>query len=441
MEITRKWYLAQLTERMRNGRIKVITGIRRCGKSHLLFVAFRKYLLEQGVKERNIISVSLDDVEQKALINPLELSKHIRSRIKGLTWHYVFIDEIQECVRIPNPSIKPTDVAEEDRHRLFVTFYDVLNGLSKLPNVDIYVTGSNSRMLSKDIATDFRGRGDVIRMHPLSFSEYLDFSGLNAEKAFSNYLRYGGLPLAVLAADNRTRERYLKNLFDEIYLKDIVERNRLKNDYILGRLCDVLSSSVGSLTNPHKLVNSMKTVLGVNTSDSVVKKYLDYLEDSFIFEKAARFDVKGKHYLDYPSKYYAEDVGLRNARLNFRQFEETHLMENVLFNELSRRGFSVDVGVVPHNVFEGGRHIVKQHEVDFVVNDASRRIYVQSAFRIDGEAKRQQETESLRRIGDSFKKIVVVGDDSDPWTDENGIVYVGVIPFLADERILSHVMS
>lgn len=296
-------------------------------------------------------------------------------------------------------------------------------------------------MLSKDIATDFRGRGDVIRMHPLSFSEYLDFSGLNAEKAFSNYLRYGGLPLAVLAADNRTRERYLKNLFDEIYLKDIVERNRLKNDYILGRLCDVLSSSVGSLTNPHKLVNSMKTVLGVNTSDSVVKKYLDYLEDSFIFEKAARFDVKGKHYLDYPSKYYAEDVGLRNARLNFRQFEETHLMENVLFNELSRRGFSVDVGVVPHNVFEGGRHIVKQHEVDFVVNDASRRIYVQSAFRIDGEAKRQQETESLRRIGDSFKKIVVVGDDSDPWTDENGIVYVGVIPFLADERILSHVMS
>lgn len=441
MEITRKWYLAQLTERMRNGRIKVVTGIRRCGKSHLLFVAFRKYLLEQGVKERNIISVSLDDVEQKALINPLELSKYVRSRIKGRTWHYVFIDEIQECVRIPNPGVNPTDVAEEDRPRLFVTFYDVLNGLSKLPNVDIYVTGSNSRMLSKDIATDFRGRGDIIRMHPLSFSEYLDFSGLNAEKAFSNYLRYGGLPLAVLAANNRERERYLKNLFDEIYLKDIVERNRLKNDYILGRLCDVLSSSVGSLTNPHKLVNSMKTVLGVNTSDSVVKKYLDYLEDSFIFEKAARFDVKGKYYLDYPSKYYAEDVGLRNARLNFRQFEETHLMENVLFNELSRRGFSVDVGVVPHNVFEGGRHIVKRHEVDFVVNDASRRIYVQSAFRIDGEAKRQQETESLRRIGDSFRKIVVVGDDSDPWTDENGIVYVGVIPFLADERILSNVMS
>lgn len=441
MEIARKWYLTQLAERMRNGRIKVVTGIRRCGKSHLLFVAFRKYLLEQGVRERNIISVSLDNVEQKSLINPLELSKYIRSMVKGRTWHYVFIDEIQECVRIPNPGIDPTDVAEEDRHRLFVTFYDVLNGLSKLPNVDIYVTGSNSRMLSKDIATDFRGRGDVIRMHPLSFSEYLDFSGLSAERAFSNYLRYGGLPLAVLAADNRERERYLKNLFDEIYLKDIVERNRLKNDYVLGRLCDVLSSSVGSLTNPHKLVNSMKTVLRVNTSDSVVKKYLDHLEDAFIFEKAARFDVKGKHYLDYPSKYYAEDVGLRNARLNFRQFEETHLMENVLFNELSRRGFSVDVGVVPHNVLEGGRHVVRQHEVDFVVNDVSRRIYVQSAFRIDGEAKRRQETESLRRIGDSFRKVVVVGGDSDLWTDEDGIAYVGVIPFLSDERILSNLMS
>ena len=440
MNIKRKFYLDELTKRMHNGRTKIITGIRRCGKSHLLFVTFKQFLLEQKVKKERIIEISLDDATQKALTNPLVLSEFIRSKIKDNSWHYVLIDEIQECLKIRNPDIDPKTIAPEDKEKCFITFYNVLNGLERIPNVDVYVTGSNSRMLSKDIATDFRGRGDVLQIHPFSFSEYLETSGLSESKAFGNYLRYGGLPLSVLASDNRERERYLKNLFNEIYLRDIVERNKLKSDYVIGKLCDVLSSAVSSLTNPHKLVNSLMSSLGVKTTDKVIKRYLDFLEESFIFSKTARFDVKGKHHLDYPSKYYAEDVGLRNARLNFRQQEETHLMENVIFNELMRRGYSVDVGVIFANSFVNGKHVVKQHEIDFVVNDASGKVYVQSAFRIDDENKRLHETEGMLKIRDSFRKIVVIGGESEPWTDENGITYVGVIPFLLDEKILDKAM-
>ncbi len=427
MDIKRLAYLEKLIRRKHNGLVKVVTGIRRCGKSFLLFNLFKKHLLSDGVKAERIIEIALDDDAFERLRDPRELSAYIRklvSRRRGMT--YVLIDEIQMCEEVQAEGIRST-----------ITFYDVLNGLMKIPNLDIYVTGSNSHMLSKDVATNFRDRGFEIRLHPLSFAEYVDATGKDALVAFDDFLTWGGMPLAVLEKDDDERSRYLKSLFERVYVKDICERHGIRDDYVLNRVMDAVSSSVGSLTNPHKLVNALRSSLGVKTNDHVIDSYLDHLCDAFLFSKVLRYDVKGKRYFDTPYKYFAEDVGLRNARLNFRQVEEDHLMENVIYNELILRGYNVDVGVVPIASRTNGKLSIRQHEIDFVVNLGSKKLYIQSAFSIESAEKRNQETLSLKKSGDFFRKLVIVGGAKRLTRDEAGIEYVGVIPFLMDKTILS----
>ena len=428
MEIKRQSYLDKLVKHRHNGLVKVVTGLRRCGKSYLLFNLFKRQLLSEGVKAEHIIEVALDDDSFESLRDPRELSAYIRKRVgrrRGRT--YVLIDEIQMCEEVPSsvPGFKAT-----------ISFYDVLNGLMKLPGVDIYVTGSNSQMLSKDVATNFRDRGFEIRLHPLSFAEYVEATGKDAPTAFEEYITWGGMPLAVLEEDDDERSRYLKGLFERVYVKDICERHGIRDDYVLNRVVDAVSSSVGSLTNPHKLVNTLRSVLNVKTNDHVLNGYLGYLCDAFLFSKVLRYDVKGKSYFDTPYKYFAEDVGLRNARLNFRQVEEDHLMENVIYNELSIRGYNVDVGVVPIASRTGGRQSIRQHEIDFVVNLGSKKLYIQSAFSVESAENRNQETLSLRKSGDFFRKIVVVGGMKRLTRDESGIEYVGVIPFLLNPALM-----
>lgn len=437
MVIKRDYYLKQLVAKRGNGLVKVITGIRRCGKSYLLFSLFKGLLRKEGVDSSHIVEVKLDDERQRHLRNPIELGKYIRNRLPhdGKS-RYVFIDEVQLCRKTKDPSVKLAELAPEDRAFAYVTFYDVLNELMKQPKTDVYVTGSNSKMLSRDVATNFRDRGVEIRLHPLSFAEYLATVKMEKAEAWERYLVWGGMPLAVLEKDDAERAKYLKELFFKVYVRDICERHKLKNDYVLGKVADVLSSSVGSLTNPHKLVNTLKTVLGVTTSDRTLKKYLDYLEDSFLFANAQRYDVKGRRYLDYPEKFYAEDLGLRNARLNFRQTEKTHLMENAIYNELVRRGCNVDVGVVNVEKMVNGKRDYRALEIDFIVNLGTKKIYVQSAFSIPDEVKWRQETLSLRQSGDFFRKIVVQDGFQPPLADEDGIVRVGVIPFVLDPTIL-----
>ena len=349
--------------------------------------------------------------------------------------HYLFIDEIQLSYRVIRPDVDPKSLAPEDRDLAYTTFYDILNDLMARPEIDIYVTGSNSRMLSKDVATNFRDRGVELRMFPLSFAEYYAVSGLEKADAWENYVIWGGMPLAVLEPDETERARYLSGLFERVYIADVAERYGVEDSY-LDSLIDVVCSAVGSLTNPSKLANTLNSVNRAGTSDKTVRKYLDALEDAFIFQKARRYDLKGKAYLDSPHKYYATDVGLRNARLGFRQIEETHLMENILYNELVRRGYSVDVGSVRFAVKQDGKKIEKQHEIDFVVNMGMRKVYIQSAFRIDDPEKRQQEILPLMKSGDFFRKIVVSSGSAKPHMDENGILYTGVIPFLLDEGSL-----
>ena len=436
MVVKRDFYLRQLIERKHNGLVKVITGVRRVGKSYLLFNLFKAHLLEGGVKPSEIVEIALDKSEFVALTNPIRLAEYIRARVKGRKRHYVFIDEIQLAVKVRRPGVVLKDVAPEDRKSCYVTFYDVLNEFREAPNCDVYVTGSNSRMLSKDVATEFRGRGCEIRVHPFSFAEYLSVRGLEKSEVFEDYLVWGGMPMAALETNDAARARYLKDLFARVYMKDIRERNRLSDGLILDRVTDALSSSVGSLTNPHNLVNALRSA-AVRTTDRTIGKYLGYLEDSFLFSSVRRFDVKGKRYLSRTEKFYAEDVGLRNARLNFRQTEVSHLMENVIYNELVRRGYSVDVGVVEVVSREKGKLVRRQHEIDFVVNLGLRKIYVQSAFAIPYAAKREQETFSLRRSGDFFRKVVVTAGSRRPLEDEDGIVFTGVIPFLLDEKVLT----
>ena len=437
MAIKRDHYLNQLAVLRGNGLVKVITGIRRCGKSYLLFTLFKGFLRKEGVDAKHFVEVNLDDERQRKLRNPIELGRFIRERMpRDRKVRYVFIDEIQLCRKVKDPSVKLSEIAPEDRAFAYVTFYDVLNELMKLPNTEIYVTGSNSKMLSRDVATNFRDRGVEIRLHPLSFAEYLSVVRTEKAEAWERYLIWGGMPLAALADDDAARAKYLKELFLKVYVRDICERNKLKSDYVVSKVVDLLSSSVGSLTNPHRLVNAMKTVLGVETNDVTLKKYLGYLEDSFLFSKAQRYDVKGKKYLDYPEKFYAEDLGLRNARLNFRQVEKTHLMENAIYNELVRRGCNVDVGVVNTEKMVDGKRECRALEIDFIVNFGLKKVYVQSAFSIPDEVKWQQETLSLRQSGDFFRKIVVQDGFLPPVTDENGIVRVGVIPFVLDPKIL-----
>lgn len=436
MEINRDSYLQQLIERKHNGLVKVITGLRRVGKSYLLFNLFKRHLLDSGVKPSHIVEIALDQERFESLQNPIRLAAYLREHVRGRGRFYVLIDEIQLSLKVRKPGLKTEDVAPEDRRNLYVTFYDVLNEFISIPNVDLYVTGSNSKMLSTDIATNFRDRGFEIRIHPLSFGEYLATTGLDRSEAFDEYLIWGGMPMAVLERSDTARAKYLKDLFSRVYMKDIRERRKLKDDTILDRVADMLASCVGSLTSPHSIVRTINGQTGLRTTDKTIKKYLDYLEDSFLFSKARRYDIKGKQYLHFPEKFYAEDLGLRNARLNFRQTEESHLMENAIYNELIRRGCNVDVGVVEHFAKENGKTVKRQYEIDFVVNLGVKKVYVQSAFRIPDEEKRAQETAAFRRSGDFFRKIVVTSGTRRPLADENGIVYVGVIPFLLDQTLL-----
>lgn len=429
MVIERNYYLNKLISKRENGLIKVITGIRRCGKSYLLFELYRNYLRSVGVPDENIVELALDEVPNAKYRNPFELDKYIREMVADKErMFYVFIDEIQKVVSMTNPYIN--DNSEK------IGFPDVLLGLMKLKNVDLYVTGSNSKMLSSDILTEFKDRGDEIHVNPLSYAEFYNaYEGVQ-NNAWQEYLTYGGMPLVLSKKTHEEKSKYLKDLFSKTYITDVLERNRIANDKeVLEDLLNILSSGIGSLTNPTKLANSFKSVKQTTVSSATISKYLDMLIDAFIITKALRYDVKGKKYLNTPLKYYFTDVGLRNARLNFRQQEENHIMENIIFNELAMREFDVDVGIVEYNHKDSdGKKVRANLEIDFVANKDSSRYYIQSALSVDDERKRLQETNSLNRVGDSFKKIVVVKDNIIPWHDEKGILYLGIEKFLLDEN-------
>lgn len=434
--IKRDTYLKKLIAKKKNGRVKIITGIRRCGKSYLLFRIYKEYLISTGIDPEHIIEIALDKKRFEDLRNPNLLYEYIENRVKSnQEEYYIFVDEIQLSFKIKK-SIDINLVPEDDRDQLYTTFYDILNDLMSRENLDIYVTGSNSKMLSTDIATNFRDRGSEIRLYPLSFSEYCSIAGKEKAEAWADYIVYGGMPLAVLEPDEKEKVSYLVSLFQRVYRADLIERYKIENKSVLDNLASVLASSVGSLTNPTKLSNTMNTINHAGTTDKTIRKYLDALEDAFIFQKAARYDIKGKSYFDYPMKYYAVDVGLRNALLNFRQIEETHLMENILYNELIMRGYSVDVGAIRLAKMIDGKKQESQHEIDFVVNTGIKKIYIQSALTIASENIKQKEILPLLKSGDFFKKFVVTGGSQRPSMDDNGIVYVGIIPFLLDESII-----
>lgn len=442
MEIRRDNYLEELKSRMGGDMVKVITGVRRCGKSYLLFKIFKKYLLNEGVRPNHIIEIALDEETMKPYRNPIELGRYIRTRLpRDKRMKYVFIDEIQLCYKVLPSGVTLAKVAKEDRESCYVTFYDVLNEFRKIPDVDVYVTGSNSKMLSKDVATNFRGRGDEVRVHPLGFGEYLQIGGKEKQEALEDFMIWGGMPQVALEPNRSRRERMLKDMFERIYLRDIKERHHLKNLEVVSAITDLLASAVGSLTNPNKLVKAMDSQAGMKTTNRTLGKYLDYLSDAFLFTKASRWDVRGKKALEFPSKYYAEDTGLRNARLNFREPEFPHLMENVVFNELVRRGYSVDVGVVPVTERKDGKLISRNHEIDFIVNMGSAKLYVQSAFSMDDPVQRNRELAGLKRTGDFFAKIVVRQGFMRPTYDSDGILHVGLVPFLLEQDIVDDAMK
>lgn len=431
MDILRNDYVAKIAAKSWNGKVKIITGIRRCGKSYLLSHLYKQYLLQQGVQEDCFIEIDLEPKSNIAYRNPNTLYEYIMEKCKDKERkYYVFIDEIQLCTKVKNPDIDISSVPEEDQYLLYTTFYDVLNDLRAQPNMDVYVTGSNSKMLSTDIVTNFRDRGSEIKVYPLSFAEYYAFAGLEKADALEQYLTYGGMPLAVLEPDKQEKRNYLAGLHKNVFLKDIVERYKLKDDVIIDSLTDAVYSAVGSLSNPYKFANTIKSVMGQKTTDKTIKSYLTYLEDAYLISEAERYDVKGKRYFENIKKYYAMDLGLRNARLNFRQQERSHLLENMIYNELIRRGYRVDVGVVVAEQMIDGKRQQSQYEIDFVINSVSEKIYIQSALNIDTDAKRNQETFSLRNTKDSFRKIVILDGNALPWTDEEGIAYMGVIPFM-----------
>lgn len=427
----REQYLKEIISKKDNGRIKIITGLRRSGKSVLLFQLYREWLLGEGVKEDQIIALALDILENARYRNPLELDKYVRDHmVDPKKRYYIFIDEIQFVSEIQNPYVDNEDAK--------ITFIDVILGFVHMDNADVYVTGSNSKMLSSDILTQFRDRGDEIRVYPLSFAEFYNEYEGDKRGAWQDYYTYGGMPLATSLESHEEKSRYLKDLFDRTYIKDVLERHEIKNDTeVLDILLDVLASGIGSLTNPSKLANTFKSQRQIGIGSETIEKYIGYFEESFLIEKAVRYDVKGRKYIGTPAKYYYTDLGLRNARLGFRQLEETHIMENVLYNDLIRRGMNVDVGVVEYNTKDAdGKKIRKQLEVDFVVNQGGKRFYIQSALSIADPDKKEQEIESLKRIPDSFSKMVVVRDYLKPWQDENGITYVGIEQFLLNEELL-----
>lgn len=433
MEIMRTDYLNKLIKKMHNGRIKIITGIRRCGKSYLLFELFGRYLRENGVSEDQIVELALDELQNLKYRNPFELDSYIREKIADKTkQYYIMIDEIQFVSEMPNPYLDDASAK--------VGFSDVLLGLMKIKNADIYVTGSNSKMLSSDVLTQFRDRGDEIRVYPLSFAEFCSAYSGKPQNVWREYCTYGGMPLVLSFETHEEKSKYLKDLFTKTYIKDVIERHDIRNDAeILEDLLNVVSSSIGSLTNPLKLSNTFATEKHIHISSETVETYLGYFSDAFLIQKSVRYDVKGKKYIKTPFKYYFSDIGLRNARLNFRQQEETHIMENIIYNELIRRGFDVDVGLVELNTRDKeNKKIRKQLEVDFVINRGNQRYYIQSALSINEPEKHKQEIESLMHIPDFFKKIVIVKDNIEPWHDDNGILYIGVEQFLLEENAITN---
>lgn len=433
MEIRRDRYLNKLISFMWDGQVKVITGIRRCGKSYLLRTLFRNYLLNHGVDESHILSFELDLTRDIRYRNPLELASHVRSMVEGKSDRfYLFVDEIQMSDEVSNP------YNSEGRK---ITFYDALNDLKSLPNLDIYVTGSNSRMLSSDILTEFRGRSDEIRVHPLSFAEYYSAVGGDKYDAFDAYSFYGGMPLILSRPTDAAKMQYLTSLFSEVYLKDIVERKKIKREDVLASILDLLCSSVGSLTNPTKVadsINSRQKRNGENVAAlNTVKAYMDYLADAFLFTECKRWDVKGKSYFDYPNKYYCEDIGLRNARTGFREQEMTHIMENIIYNDLIIRECAVDIGIVyGKETNSHGKPSTVAREIDFVANSGGRKTYIQSAYALPTEDKCVQELRPFALTKDSFPKIIVRHDIRKRWYDDNGILNIGIIDFLLDETIV-----
>lgn len=417
MEMKRDLYLNKLIHKKNNGLIKIVTGVRGCGKSYLLFNLFHNHLLEEGVDEEHIIEVALDDRSNKELRNPDNMLKFVKEKIVDKQTYYIILDEVQ----------------------LLDEFEDVLNSFLHIRNADIYVTGSNSKFLSSDLITEFRGRGDEIRIYTLSFREFVSVYDGSLDEAWNEYFNYGGLPLILSMETVGDKTTYLTSLFQKMYVSDIVERNKVRNKDELGELVDILASGIGSLTNPSKLAKTFKSVKGKAISDKTLKNYIDYLIDAFLISKAKRFDIKGKRYIGSHAKYYFEDIGLRNARLNFRQVEITHIMENIIYNELRIRGYKVDVGLVEHySTGKDGKRQKKQLEVDFVATKGSEKYYIQSAaFAMSNEEKIAQEQRSLVHISDSFKKIIIVADNIKVRRNEEGITTMGLRNFLLDENSLN----
>lgn len=429
MDIKRDSYLKELISYRFDGLVKVITGIRRCGKSYLLKNIYRSYLLQNGVKPEQIIVIELDLAKDIRFRNPLALSAYVREIAENRSEEfYLFIDEIQMSDQVLNPYNK-------DGKK--ITFYDALNDLRSLSNLDIYVTGSNSHMLSSDILTEFRGRSDEIRVHPLSFAEFYSAVGGDKNDAFDSYAFYGGMPLILSRPNEAAKMRYLSSLFSEVYIKDIAERKKIERPDILEQIIDLLCSSVGSLTNPAKIADTLRSRQKASVSANTIRSYIGHLEDAFLFSESKRYDVKGKSYFDSPSKYYCEDLGLRNARIGFRQQEMTHIMENIIYNELIIRRFSVDVGVVyARTLNKNGNSVRSPREIDFVVTCGSKKTYIQSAYSMPTEEKMEAELRPFSLTGDSFPKIIVRRDTGKRWYDEKGILNINLIDFLLDKELI-----
>ncbi len=417
MEIKRNHYLNILISKKNNGLIKVITGMRRCGKSYLLFTLFKEYLLKEGVDEEHIIEIAFDTFENKHMCDPYVLYPYLKERIKDESMYYVLLDEVQ----------------------LLEDFESILNSLIRMKNVDVYVTGSNARFLSKDVITEFRGRGDEVHMYPLSFAEFMSVYKGAKQDGWNEYMLYGGIPLVLDFSTPDQKITFLKTLFEETYISDIVGRHNIRNKAELEELLNILSSAIGSLTNPLKLSATFQSVKKKNISNVTIKRYIDYLCDAYLIDSAIRYDVKGRKYIDTPVKYYFTDMGLRNERLNFRQIEETHSMENIIFNELKMRGFNVDVGVImQYGTNEKGNSVRKQLEIDFVCNKGSKRYYIQSAYAIPDQAKMEQEQRSLMLTGDFFKRMIITKDTPAPYYNESGVLIMSVYDFLLNENSLDY---
>ena len=415
MEIKRNYYLNKLISKQNNKLIKIVTGIRRCGKSYLLDPIFRNYLLDNGVDENHIIKLEFDSIENEEYTNPKKLYEYVMQKVVDKDTYYVILDEIQ----------KVSD------------FESVLNSFLRKSNLDVYVTGSNSKFLSSDIITEFRGRGDEIRVYPLSFSEFMSVYSGNEISGLNEYINYGGLPLITTFKSEEEKIDYLNFQKDNVYINDVIERNDIRNDEELKTLIEIISSSIGSLTNPTKLYNTFISKGNKNITNKTIASYLKYLEESFLIEKSKRFDVKGKKYIETPSKYYFVDIGIRNSLINFRQIEKTHIMENIIYTELRRRGFNVDVGIVEkRKIDEKGKKDYRQLEIDFVANKGSDKYYIQSAYSIEDNNKKEQELQSLLNISDNFKKMVIVYDSFIKWQDDNGIIYISIYDFLLNENSL-----